>query len=55
MVFGTVVEPRVTFVSATSLTCIIYNAYTVSAGTIAVKVRPGGGAADSNTVNFTVT
>jgi len=55
VIFGTVVEPRVTFVSATTLTTTIYPSYIPSAGTIAVKVRPGGGAADSGSVNFTVT
>src|SRR4029077_1078702 len=55
VVFGTVVEPRVTFVSATTLTVIIYPSYIPTAGTIPVKVRPGGGAADSAVVNFTVT
>lgn len=55
VVFGTLVESRVTFVSATSLTVVIYPASIANAGTIAVKVRPGGGAADSGSVNFTVT
>jgi hypothetical protein len=55
VVFGTVVEPRVTFVNATTLTCVIYSSYFPTAGTIVVKVRPGGGAADSAGVNFTVT
>ena len=55
VVFGTVVEPRVTFVSATTLTCLIYASYFPTAGSIPVKVRPGGGAADSAVVNFTVT
>jgi hypothetical protein len=55
VVFGTVVESRVSFVSATSLTCTIYGSYIPSAGPIAVKVRPGGGAADSAAVTFTVT
>jgi hypothetical protein len=55
MIFGTVVEPRVVYVSATTLTSVIYPSYIPTAGTIAVKVRPGGGAADSGSVNFTVT
>jgi hypothetical protein len=55
VVFGTVIEPRVTFVSATTLTVQIYPSYIPSAGTIQVKVRPGGGAADSNALPFTVT
>jgi IPT/TIG domain len=55
VVFGTVIEPRVTFVSATTLTVMIYPSYIPSAGTIQVKVRPGGGAADSNALSFTVT
>ena len=55
VVFGTVIETRVTFISATSLSVTIYPAYIPSAGTIAVKVRPGGGAADSGSQNFTVT
>jgi hypothetical protein len=55
VVFGTVVESRVTFVSATTLTVLIYPSYIPTAGTIQVKVRPGGGAADSNALSFTVT
>lgn len=55
VVFGTVIEPRVTFVSATTLTVQIYPNYIPVAGTIQVKVRPGGGAADSNALPFTVT
>jgi hypothetical protein len=56
VVFGTVApEPRVTVVSATSATVIVYPSWIPSAGTIAVKVRNGGGAPDSATVNFTVT
>jgi hypothetical protein len=54
VVFGTVIEPRVLFVSSTTLTTTIYPSYIPSAGTIAVKVRPGGGAADSTAVNFVV-
>jgi hypothetical protein len=55
VIFGTVTESRVTFVSATTLTVVIYPSYIPSAGTIQVKVRPGGGAADSNALPFTVT
>jgi IPT/TIG domain-containing protein len=55
VVFGTVVETRVTVVSATSATVTVYPSWIPSAGTILVKVRNGGGAADSATVNFTVT
>jgi len=53
--FGTVNESRVTFVSATSLTVVIYPSYIPLAGTIQVKVTPGGGAAASNQLPFTVT
>ncbi|HET9376411.1 MAG TPA: IPT/TIG domain-containing protein [Chthoniobacterales bacterium] len=55
VVFGTIVESRVTFVSATTLTVQIYPGYIPTPGTIQVKVRPGGGAADSNALPFTVT
>jgi len=53
--FGTVNESRVTFISATTLTVVIYPSYIPSAGTIQVKVTPGGGAAPSNQLPFTVT
>jgi hypothetical protein len=55
VIFGTVTEVRVTVVSTTSATVIVYPSWIPSAGTIAVKVRNGGGAADSAVVNFTVT
>lgn len=55
VIFGTVTEARVTFVSATTLTVVIYSAYIPVAGTIQVSVQPGGGAAASNQVAFTVT
>ena len=54
VIFGTVTESRVTFVSATTLTVRIYPSYIPVPGTIQVKVRPGGGAADSNNLPFTV-
>jgi len=53
--FGSVTESRVTFVSATTLTVIIYSSYIPTAGTIQVSVKPGGGAAASNSLPFTVT
>jgi IPT/TIG domain-containing protein len=55
VIFGTVTETRVTFVSATTLTVVIYPAYIPSAGTIQTSVKPGGGAAASNQLPFTVT
>lgn len=55
VLFGTVTEPRVTFVSATTLTVVIYSAYFPLAGTIQTSVKPGGGAAASNQLPFTVT
>jgi hypothetical protein len=55
VIFGTVTEPRVTFVSATTLTVVIYPSYIPSAGTIQTSVKPGGGAAASNQLPFTVT
>lgn len=55
VLFGTVTESRVTFVSATTLTVTIYPSYIPSAGTIQVSVKPGGGAAASANVPFTVT
>lgn len=55
VVFGTIVETRVTVVSTTSATVTVFPTWIPNAGTIAVKVRNGGGAADSATVNFTVT
>lgn len=54
VVFGTVIEPRVTFVSPTTLTVQIYPSYIPAPGTIQVAVRPGGGAPDSNSLPFTV-
>ena len=55
VLFGTVTESRVTFVSATTLTVMIYPSYIPAAGTIQVSVKPGGGAAASNQLPFTVT
>jgi hypothetical protein len=55
VIFGTVTETRVTFVSATTLTVTIYPSYIPAAGTIQVSVKPGGGAAASANVAFTVT
>jgi hypothetical protein len=55
VIFGTVTEPRVSFVSATTLTVKIYPSYIPAAGTIQVSVKPGGGAAASNQLPFTVT
>jgi cyclophilin family peptidyl-prolyl cis-trans isomerase len=55
VIFGTVTESRVTFVSATTLTVTIYPSYIPIAGTIQVSVKPGGGAAASGNVPFTVT
>jgi hypothetical protein len=55
VIFGTVTESRVTFVSATTLTVTIYPSYIPAAGTIQVSVKPGGGAAASGNVPFTVT
>jgi hypothetical protein len=55
VIFGTVTEPRVTFISPTSLTVWIYKSYIPLAGTIQVSVLPGGGAAASNQLPFTVT
>jgi hypothetical protein len=55
VVFGSVIETRVTVVSTTSATVTVFPSWIPSAGTILVKARNGGGAADSATVNFTVT
>lgn len=55
VIFGTVTESRVTFVSPTSLTVWIYKSYIPLAGPIQVSVLPGGGAAASNQLSFTVT
>ena len=55
VIFGTVTEPRVTVVNSTTATCIIYNAYYPSAGSITVKVQNGGGTAASAGQTFTVT
>jgi|SRR5712664_729891 len=55
VIFGTVTEPRTTFVSPTTLTVLIYPSYIPLPGTIQLSVRPGGGAASSNQLPFTVT
>jgi IPT/TIG domain len=55
VIFGTVTETRVTLVNATTLTVTIYPSYIPAAGTIQVSVKPGGGAAASANVAFTVT
>jgi hypothetical protein len=55
VLFGTVTETRILFVSATSLQMVVYPGYIPAAGTIQVSVKPGGGAAASAQIAFTVT
>jgi hypothetical protein len=55
VIFGTVTETRVLFVSATSLQVVIYPGYIPAAGPINVSVKNGGGSAPSANVVFTVT